>query len=90
MPLELYKQRRGRVFAGVCAGVASRFGWEASLVRGVFVLLAFVSGQPLLGLGLYIAASFLLPYKEDVYAQRYGMGERKVKEAEKIRKASWF
>lgn len=31
-PKRFYRSRRDRVLAGVCAGLAERFGWDATLV----------------------------------------------------------
>jgi phage shock protein PspC (stress-responsive transcriptional regulator) len=41
----------GRLIAGVCQGVAVTYGWDVTLVRVVFVLLACFSG---VGLILYV------------------------------------
>jgi phage shock protein C len=47
----LVRPRTGRMIAGVCQGVAATYGWDPTLVRVVFVLLACFSG---VGLILYI------------------------------------
>ena len=47
----LVRPRMGRIIAGVCQGVAVTYGWDPTLVRVVFVLLACFSG---VGLVLYI------------------------------------
>ena len=47
----LVRPRMGRMIAGVCQGVAVTYGWDPTLVRVVFVLLACFSG---VGLILYI------------------------------------
>ena len=49
---------RGRVLAGVCAGLAERLGVDPTLVRLVFALLAFASGA---GIVAYLGAWLLLP-----------------------------
>ena len=60
---ELFRDTKNGKIAGVCAGVADYFGWEAWLVR-----IFFVSGL-LLGGGfifvIYIAAWFILDKKQD-------------------------
>jgi phage shock protein C len=38
---QLYRSRRNRMIAGVCGGLAERFGWDPSLVRLAFVVLTF-------------------------------------------------
>jgi phage shock protein C len=47
----LTRPRIGRLIAGVCQGVAVTYGWDTTLVRIVFVLLACCSGA---GLVLYV------------------------------------
>lgn len=55
---ELIRPRDGRVIAGVCAGLADRFGWDRTLVRTIFVLSFFLPGPQLL---LYIALWVIMP-----------------------------
>jgi len=53
LPDRLFELSTGdRVIAGVCGGVASRLGVDATLVRFVFALLAFAGGA---GILLYLA-----------------------------------
>ena len=48
-----------RMIAGVCGGIAESFGWSASSLRVVWVLLTFVlAGSPIL---FYIILWFLMP-----------------------------
>jgi phage shock protein C len=60
----LFRARQGKVIAGVCAGVAARWGWDPILVR--LALVAVV----LLGFGTgvlaYLAAWIVIP-KEPLY-----------------------
>ncbi len=86
MSIKLYKLRKGRVLAGVLAGLAHKLGWETWLVRVIFIAGLFLGKSSLLLTGLYIAAAYFLPYKEDQDAERYGTGPRKIKDAEKIHK----
>ena len=55
---ELIRPRDGRVIAGVCAGLAHRFGWDTTLVRTIFVLSLFLPGPQIL---LYIALWVIMP-----------------------------
>lgn len=82
--LNLYRQKQNKIISGVLAGLANRFSWNLSITRGVFVFLCLLGKLGLLALASYILLSVLLPYKEDVYAEKYGTGPRKVKDAEKI------
>ena len=54
----LVRPRRGRVLAGVCAGLARRFGMSPSGVRLLFVLSMLLPGPQIL---LYLALWIILP-----------------------------
>jgi phage shock protein C len=54
----LVRPRLGRMIAGVCQGVAQTYGWDPTLVRIVFVLLACFSG---VGLILYVVLWIAAP-----------------------------
>ncbi|MDA0174572.1 PspC domain-containing protein [Solirubrobacter taibaiensis] len=51
----LVRPKRGRMIAGVCAGLARRFGFKPWQVRTLFVLSCLLPGpQILLYLGLWL------------------------------------
>lgn len=50
------------MIAGVCAGIAARFGWKVKSVRLVFVLSCLLPGPQVLA---YIGLWFLMPKSED-------------------------
>ncbi len=53
---QLVRPRQGRVIAGVCAGLAQRFGWDPTLVRVIFILSMFLPGpQVLIYIVLWVA-----------------------------------
>jgi len=54
----LARVRRGRVLAGVCGGLARRFGVPASLVRLLFVVSILLPGPQVVG---YLALWVLMP-----------------------------
>jgi phage shock protein PspC (stress-responsive transcriptional regulator) len=54
----VHRSERGRVVAGVCAGIAESLRVDVSVVRLVFVVLAFASGS---GIVLYLGAWLVLP-----------------------------
>ncbi|HFI0237586.1 TPA: PspC domain-containing protein [Streptococcus suis] len=89
MLIDLYKLRQGKILSGVLAGLAHKLGWEAWVMRVLFLAALFFGKTSLLTLALYMAGAYFLPYKEDQDAERYGTGPRKIKDAEKINK-SWF
>lgn len=51
----------GRVIAGVCAGLARRFGTSATTMRVIFLLSCLLPGPQFL---LYIALWILLPSQD--------------------------
>lgn len=58
MASTLTRPRHGKVIAGVCAGLAERFGWSAGLVRLVFLLSCLLPGPQFI---LYIVLWVLMP-----------------------------
>lgn len=54
----LVRPNRGRVIAGVCAGVARRFGWSAWLVRVLFIVSCVLPGPQFVA---YLALWLLMP-----------------------------
>ncbi|QQQ79739.1 PspC domain-containing protein [Saccharothrix sp. 6-C] len=47
-----------KVIAGVCAGLAARYGWKASTVRVVFVLSCLLPGPQFL---IYLVLWVMMP-----------------------------
>ncbi len=54
----LYRSRTNRVISGVCGGMAEYLGIDVTLVRILFVLLAFVNG---IGILLYLLVLLIIP-----------------------------
>lgn len=54
----LVRPRRGRIIAGVCAGLAQRFDTTPTIVRALFVLSCLLPGPQFL---VYIALWVLVP-----------------------------
>jgi len=54
----LVRLRRGRVLAGVCAGIARRYGWSPWGVRALFLVSCLLPGPQILA---YIALWILMP-----------------------------
>jgi phage shock protein PspC (stress-responsive transcriptional regulator) len=54
----LVRPRNGRIVAGVCAGLARRFGMSPTAVRVLFVLSMLLPGPQIL---LYIALWLIMP-----------------------------
>jgi phage shock protein C len=54
----LVRPQEGRVIAGVCAGIAQRFGWDTTVVRVLFVASMLLPGPQVL---IYLALWVLMP-----------------------------
>jgi phage shock protein PspC (stress-responsive transcriptional regulator) len=59
----LVRPRDGRILAGVCAGVADRFGLPRNLVRLLFVLSLLLPGPQILA---YLVGWVLIPDERQV------------------------
>jgi phage shock protein PspC (stress-responsive transcriptional regulator) len=57
----LTRPRDGRVLAGVCAGLAQRFGWSVGMVRLLFVLSIILPGSQVL---VYAILWLLMPNRD--------------------------
>jgi len=55
---DLVRPVRGRLIAGVCAGLAKRFSTSPTLVRGLFLLSMLLPGPQIL---IYIALWVIMP-----------------------------
>ncbi|MGN9774592.1 PspC domain-containing protein [Micromonospora sp. H33] len=64
MSRRLVRPRQGRMIAGVCAGLAQRFGWSAGFVRLLFILSLLLPGTQVI---IYAILWILMP-NEDRYA----------------------
>ena len=59
MKKKLYRSSTDKKLCGVCAGVANYFGWDPTIVRVVYALLAIcTSGFPFVV--LYIVLAFVM------------------------------
>lgn len=52
--LDRPRRGKGRVLAGVCAGIAQYYGWSPLLVRLIFVIFAITGASELVYLVLWI------------------------------------
>jgi phage shock protein PspC (stress-responsive transcriptional regulator) len=55
---ELRRPRTGRVIGGVCAALATRFGWDVTLVRVLAIVSLLIPGPQLI---FYIVAWIVIP-----------------------------
>ncbi|MGV3010433.1 PspC domain-containing protein [Streptococcus thoraltensis] len=78
---QFYRLKRGRVLAGVLAGLSDKFNWDLNLVRALFVVSCLFAQFPIV---IYVVLAIFLPYKEDLERQRFGSGKRRRKNAESV------
>lgn len=62
-PRPFTRSTRNRVIAGVMGGIAQRFGWNATLVRLVFVVVSVLSAA-FPGILVYLILWLLMPEGE--------------------------
>ncbi len=55
----LVRSRKDRMVAGVCAGLAEYFGWDATLVRVLACVISVITGGA--GILAYLAAWAIIP-----------------------------
>ncbi|MGO4691273.1 PspC domain-containing protein [Glaciibacter sp. 2TAF33] len=56
--MELSRPKQGRVIAGVCAGIARRFGWRPTTVRLLALLSLLLPGPQIV---IYVVLWILIP-----------------------------
>jgi phage shock protein PspC (stress-responsive transcriptional regulator) len=59
----LYRSKRDRRIAGICAGLAEYFGIDATLMRVAWVIFAFLSAG--LAILLYLVLIFVIPNENE-------------------------
>ncbi|MFO0834492.1 MAG: PspC domain-containing protein [Phycisphaerales bacterium] len=62
--MALKRSMQGRMVAGVCAGIAKFLGWDATIVRVLFVVISIAS-VAFPGILVYLALWVLMP-RDDV------------------------
>ncbi len=59
----LYRSRRSNMIAGVMGGIAERFGWNANLLRVIFVVASCMSAA-FPGILVYLVLWLVMPKQE--------------------------
>ena len=59
----LYRSNRSNIIAGVMGGIAERFGWNANLLRIIFVLVSCISAA-FPGILVYLVLWLVMPKKQ--------------------------
>lgn len=60
----LVRPRDGRIIAGVCAGLARRFGWSVFVIRLLFLLSLVLPGSQVI---VYLILWILMPNEQRSY-----------------------
>ncbi|MBM0225540.1 MULTISPECIES: PspC domain-containing protein [Micromonospora] len=68
MSRKLVRPREGRMLAGVCAGLAQRFGVSAGMIRLLFLLSLLLPGTQVI---VYLVLWILMPNEDRYAATRY-------------------
>ena len=59
----LYRSNRSNMIAGVMGGIAERFGWNANLLRIIFVVVSLMSAA-FPGILVYLVLWLVMPKKQ--------------------------
>ncbi len=62
----LYRSRSNKTLAGICGGIAEYFGFDATIVRLLWVVLTLFGGS---GILLYVIAYFVMPVNPEYTVQ---------------------
>ena len=61
----LYRSNRSNMIAGVMGGIAERFGWNANLLRLIFVIISVMSAA-FPGILVYLVLWLIMPKKQNM------------------------
>lgn len=84
----LYRSNRQNMIAGVMGGIAERFGWNANLLRIIFVLISIMS-VAFPGILVYLILWLLMPkrdYRLDAPPRNYQQPVRTVYDEHKVKR----
>lgn len=60
---KLYKVEQGKMISGVCAGIATYFNVDSTLIRLAWVLFSLLGGSGILA---YIICAIVMPKETDI------------------------
>lgn len=77
----LYRSSKQQIIAGVMGGIAERFGWNANVLRVLFVLVSIMSAA-FPGILIYIILWILIPKQKKIFnpSMRYQQPIRTIHE----------
>lgn len=61
-PKKLYRVNEGKIFAGICTGIAEYANIDVTIIRVLWVAMTLFAG---VGLILYIVCIFIIPLKPE-------------------------
>lgn len=67
----LYRSNRSNMIAGVMGGIAERFGWNANLLRIIFVIVSCLSAA-FPGILVYLVLWLVMPKEKPSYNNMHG------------------
>ncbi|CAM2862124.1 PspC domain-containing protein [Acinetobacter celticus] len=67
----LYRSNRSNMIAGVMGGIAERFGWNANLLRIIFVIVSCLSAA-FPGILVYLVLWLVMPKEKSSYNNMHG------------------
>jgi len=69
----LYRSNRSNMIAGVMGGIAERFGWNANLLRLIFVIVSVMSAA-FPGILVYLVLWLVIPKQNQLNTANYTQG----------------
>ena len=69
----LYRSNRSNMIAGVMGGIAERFGWNANLLRLIFVIVSVMSAA-FPGILVYLVLWLVIPKQNQSNTTNYTQG----------------
>ena len=84
----LYRSNRQSMIAGVMGGIAERFGWNANLLRLIFVVISLMSAA-FPGILVYLILWLVIPKQQQSrvdYVQDYNQPVKTVYEDQSIKR----
>ncbi|ENU28090.1 MAG: PspC domain-containing protein [Acinetobacter sp.] len=84
----LYRSNRQSMIAGVMGGIAERFGWNANLLRLIFVVISLMSAA-FPGILVYLILWLVIPKQQQSrvdYVQGYNQPVKTVYEDQSIKR----
>ena len=63
---KLYRSRSNRMICGVCGGLGTFLGVDATVVRVLYAVISLLAGAGLLGLVLYFILAVIIPEDDGI------------------------